>query len=200
MPAVTHLLVALVLTVSVTGSLAACGSGGREAAPDRPPVVTPTAATPTTDTPSTTPGRPPSPTDSTVPPKLAFTATTVGGDSFEGATLAGKATVLWFWAPWCTVCARSASEVKDAASKAPDVTFVGVAGLSADSGAMGAFVRRHDVGDLTHLADTNGDLYTRFGVAQQHTFVLIKADGTVTSHPAYGKDIDVADLVRSTFG
>lgn len=136
----------------------------------------------------------------TVPKELAFTATTVSGESFDGASLAGQDTVLWFWAPWCTVCARSAPTVRAAATELPDVRFVGVAGLSSDSNAMGDFVGRHKVGDLTHVADTGGDVYTRFGVTQQHTFVLIGADGSVTRHPAYGKDVDLAALVRSTFG
>lgn len=135
-----------------------------------------------------------------VPRELTFTATTVSGKPFEGAALAGQDTVLWFWAPWCTVCARSAPSVKAAAEASPEIRFVGVAGLSSDAGAMKTFVARHEVGDLTHLADTGGDLYTRFGVTQQHTFVLVGADGSVTTHPAYGKDVDLADLVRSTFG
>jgi hypothetical protein len=37
-------------------------------------------------------------------------------------------------------------------------------------------------------------------VTQQHTFVLVDADGTLTRQPAYGRDVDLADLVRSTFG
>ena len=31
---------------------------------------------------------------------LDFNATTVSGDPFDGASLDGKPTVLWFWAPW----------------------------------------------------------------------------------------------------
>lgn len=134
------------------------------------------------------------------PGQLGFTATTVAGEPFAGAALAGRDTVLWFWAPWCTICARSAPDVKAVAGANPEVTFVGVAGLSSDAGDMRDFVDRHEVDDLIHLADTGGDLYTRFGVTQQHTFVLVAADGSVTTHPAYGKDVDLSDLVRSTFG
>lgn len=35
-----------------------------------------------------------------VPEVLAFSATTLDGGTFEGATLAGRDVVLWFWAPW----------------------------------------------------------------------------------------------------
>lgn len=35
---------------------------------------------------------------------FAFTATTVDGKPFDGMSMAGKPTVLWFWAPWCPIC------------------------------------------------------------------------------------------------
>ena len=34
-----------------------------------------------------------------VPEILAFTAPLVGGGTFDGAAVAGKPTVFWFWAP-----------------------------------------------------------------------------------------------------
>ena len=74
----------------------------------------------TPDRPAPRPRRPP------VPAVLTFRATTVDGTAFAGAELAGKKTVLWFWAPWCTVCARAAAGVKDAAAAlGPDVRVVG---------------------------------------------------------------------------
>ena len=35
------------------------------------------------------------------PAVLDFTSETVAGEPFDGADLAGKPTVFWFWAPWC---------------------------------------------------------------------------------------------------
>jgi peroxiredoxin len=186
--------------------LAACGSGS--SADTALPSAAPSPTSPS-GSPSTTAGPTPTAGGSSasrtspaaaVPEVLRFTADRVDGATFDGASLAGRKTVLWFWAPWCTVCARSADDVKAAAADLGDVTFVGVAGLSSDAGAMRAFVERHGVGGFTQLADTGGDLYTRFGVTQQHTFVLVDADGTLTRQPAYGRDVDLADLVRSTFG
>lgn len=191
--------------VGLVLSVGACGSAGDDGR--APSAGSPAASSAPVSSPSSSPlgteTAPPSPSFSPSPPvpsQLAFTAKTVSGESFEGAAVAGQDTVLWFWAPWCTICARSAPTVKAAAEANPEVTFVGVAGLSSDAGAMEAFVDRHEVGELTHLADTGGDLYTRFGVTQQHTFVLVDADGSVTTHPAYGKDVDLGDLIRSTFG
>ena len=43
----------------------------------------------------------PAPTDAAVavPQALQFTAPLVGGGTFDGAAIAGKPTVFWFWAP-----------------------------------------------------------------------------------------------------
>ncbi len=200
-------------------ALAACagcstGSGAASTPPAAPSSGTASAVNnaPSTSTPAPTTsgsaGPSPSPTTSatatsaaTVPATLAFRATTVDGTAFAGAELAGKKTVLWFWAPWCTVCARAAAGVKDAATAlGPDVRVVGVAGLSTDAADMRRFVDRGGLQSLTNLADTTGDLYARFGITQQDTFVLIGPDGTVSRHPAYSQDVDLVALARQTFG
>ena len=132
---------------------------------------------------------------------LAFRATTVDGTAFAGAELAGKKTVLWFWAPWCTVCAARRRRRQGRRRRAgPDVRVIGVAGLSTDAADMRRFVERGGLQSMTSLADTTGDLYTRFGITQQDTFVLVGPDGTVTRHPAYSQDVDLVALARKTFG
>ena len=78
--------------------------------------------------------------------------------------------------------------------------MVGVAGLSTDAADMRRFVDRGGLQALTNLADTTGDLYARFGITQQDTFVLIGPDGTVSRHPAYSQDVDLVALARQTFG
>ncbi len=135
-----------------------------------------------------------------LPDVLDFTATEISGEQFAGADVAGTDTVFWFWAPWCTVCARSASDVAATAKSSPDVTFVGVAGLSSDAEGMRRFVDQNGVSDLRHVADTDGSVYTRFGISQQHSFVLVSAEGEVDSVTAYGSDIDLDGLVKETFG
>ena len=40
-----------------------------------------------------------------IPAELQFTSTTLDGEPFDGASLYGEATILWFWAPWCPSCA-----------------------------------------------------------------------------------------------
>jgi peroxiredoxin len=111
---------------------------------------------------------------------LAFTATTLDGKSFDGATLAGRPAVLWFWAPWCPICLQQAPGVRDAVAQHGDkVAMVGVAGLDKTS-AMPEFVRLAKVEAMTHLADEAGAVWKRFGVTSQSVFVLLDADGQVT--------------------
>ncbi|GAA2731455.1 hypothetical protein GCM10009867_05130 [Pedococcus aerophilus] len=54
---------------------------------------------------------------------------TVSGAAFDAATLTGRPVVLWFWAPWCTICRSEAPAVtKVAAEFAGQVDIIGVAG------------------------------------------------------------------------
>ena len=41
---------------------------------------------------------------------------TVSGAPFDPATLTGKPVVLWFWAPWCTICRSEAPAVTKVAA------------------------------------------------------------------------------------
>ena len=111
---------------------------------------------------------------------LAFTATTLDGAAFDGMSLSGKPTVLWFWAPWCPVCLQQAPGVRAAVQRYADrVNIVGVAGLDRTE-AMPEFVRLAKVQTMTHLADEAGVVWRRFEVTAQSTFVLIDAAGQIT--------------------
>jgi thiol-disulfide isomerase/thioredoxin len=111
---------------------------------------------------------------------LTFTATTVDGQPFDGATLTGKPTVLWFWAPWCTTCLGQAPGVNETAARFKDtVHIVGVAGLD-DAAAMPGFIAKANVGQLRHIADPEGTIWKRFGITQQSTFVILDRTGAVT--------------------
>ena len=113
-------------------------------------------------------------------PLLAFNATTLGGEPFDGLTLSGKPAVLWFWAPWCPVCLQQAPGVREAVSTYGDrVNIIGVAGLDKTE-AMPEFVRLAKVETMTHLADEAGVVWKRFEVTSQSIFVLLDADGQVT--------------------
>ncbi|WP_165977437.1 TlpA family protein disulfide reductase [Nonomuraea diastatica] len=132
----------------------------------------PTASPSTPSTPAPTASQ-----EALVPTALEFSARTLGGDSFEGASLAGRPVAFWFWAPWCPKCLSEAPAVKAAAGKYGDVAFIGVAGLDTEA-AMKEFVERTGTGDLVHLADDKGAVWTKLGVSEQSTFVFMKPDGS----------------------
>ncbi len=108
--------------------------------------------------------------------RLGFTATTLGGATFNGTTLHGRPVVLWFWTPWCPFCNQEAPAVSRVAAANPQVTFVGVAGRS-DVAAMQGFVSRYGL-NFTNLDDSDGSLWARFNVPWQPAYLFVKPDGT----------------------
>jgi peroxiredoxin len=117
----------------------------------------------------------------TVPASLKFTATTLEGKAFDGASLAGHPVVLWFWAPWCATCAGEAPTVSDLANEFKGrVDVLGVAGMGPEKD-MHTFVTEEEVGNFTHLSDNAGVVWKRFGVTQQSLYVLIDRAGKVVT-------------------
>lgn len=109
---------------------------------------------------------------------LAFSASTLAGPKLDVSTLAGKPVVLWFWAPWCTICRGEAPDVaRVAAAFKGRVTFLGVPGLG-PVGDMRTFVTSTGTGGFGHLVDADGSLWARFGVVSQPSFVFVGADGS----------------------
>lgn len=106
-----------------------------------------------------------------------FTAKTVAGKSFDGSTLAGKPSVLWFWAPWCTVC-RAESPDLIALSKAykGKINIIGVASLGPVSD-MKKFVTETRTGSFAHIADPKGEIWSRFNIVSQPSFIFISKSG-----------------------
>ncbi len=107
----------------------------------------------------------------------AFSATTLKGKPFASADLQGRPTVLWFWAPWCTICRAEAPDVaKAVADLGSDVTVLGVPGRGEEP-AMRAFVEDTGVGGFEHVVDATGEIWSAFGVFAQPAFAFIDADG-----------------------
>jgi len=114
----------------------------------------------------------------TVSPELRFTAKTLDGQDFTGASLMGKPAVLWFWTPWCPTCQGEAPMVGRVAAAHPGVTFVGVGGQD-QIPAMKEFVDKYKASGFTELADTDGTVWANFGVTRQPAFAFIHPDGSV---------------------
>ncbi|UQX10532.1 redoxin domain-containing protein [Candidatus Mycobacterium methanotrophicum] len=116
--------------------------------------------------------------DRAVPAQLQFTAKTLDGQAFQGASLVGKPAVLWFWTPWCSTCQSEAAMVGQAAASHPAVTFVGVAGQDKVA-AMKEFVDKYPVKGFTQLADTTGSIWMKFGVVEQPAFAFVRPSGGI---------------------
>ena len=114
---------------------------------------------------------------------MEFAATTTTGGAFDGAALVGDDVVLWFWAPWCTACRAEAPQVEAAAARLDGrVQVVGVAS-SGSLEDMRAFVAETGADGLTHVADVPGEVWARFGVVTQPTFVFVDDDGRTQTVP-----------------
>lgn len=157
------------------------------------PQTTPEAAasTPAEVSVIITPETTPEPSDvdpAAVPEKLQFSATTLDGQAFEGASLFGQPTILWFWAEWCPNCNAEAPLIADALDELPaGVQVIGVPGRSGQDG-MERFVRDHGLEDMVQVVDADGSLWANFSVASQPAIAIIDAEGNVRTVPgASGK-------------
>jgi thiol-disulfide isomerase/thioredoxin len=131
-----------------------------------------------------------------VPASLSFTGRTLDGTPFDAATLAGRPTLLWFWAPWCATCAGQADQIIELREQYGDrLAILGVAGLG-DNAAMREFVTDLDVDTVPNLDDQAGEVWRRFGITEQSTFVLIDRRGTVVETRWLDR-IDLPARVRS---
>ena len=127
---------------------------------------------------------------------LAFQSSTTEGAPFDATDLAGQDVVLWFWAPWCTICRAEGPGVAEAAAQvAGSVTVVGVASRgSVDE--MRAFIDDTGTGGVTHVADVGGDVFRQFGVVTQPTFVFVDDDGRSQTFAGALSEGDLLEAMR----
>lgn len=166
----------LAATLGGTLALTGCGdtmddtAGSAGSSTSTTPAVAATNAGPTA---SSLPGQ-------AVPETLRFTAQTIDGNTFDATTLAGKPTVLWFWAAWCPKCRAAADDVaavqRDNAGK---VNLVGVAGLGSGREAMRKFAKDTGIDGFPNLSDDEGAVWRRFRVSTQEYYVLLDSSGKV---------------------
>jgi thiol-disulfide isomerase/thioredoxin len=184
---------ALVAAVAA-GSLLLAGCTGGGGSPTADDVV---AAEPDSTQPDT--AGPDAGTADPTGSALTFIATTVDGADFAAADLAGRPTVLWFWAPWCPTCISQAPQVLDLAEEYGDaVHVVGVAGLD-EPAAMADFIEMTGTGGLTHLNDEEGAVWRQFEITAQSTFAVLDENGVVT-YTGYLEPVELADRVAELAG
>ncbi len=169
------IVVAALLLVSACGS----GDGAQDAAPRATPTGSSDAssASPEVPSPARTNTAKKGTSDAAVPETLDFRASTVSGSAFDGASVAGRPVLLWFWAPWCPTCRGQIPQVETlAADYGSAMTVIGVGSLDSAE-AIADFA--DEVDDFTQLEDVGGELYRRFGIVEQSSFVLLDAGGEV---------------------
>lgn len=128
---------------------------------------------------------------------LGFTSTTVGGDAFEGSSLEGKPTVLWFWAPWCPTCRGQIPGVSSLAEQHPDLQVVGVGSLD-EPAAIADFAAEVSP-EVTMLSDDDGAVWRHFGVEAQSTYLVVDENGDQVAS-GYLSDDELANVVEPLVG
>jgi len=170
-------------------ALAALAGCGPAAAPAAQPAAAQPAAAPSAAARSAA-------APAAVPASLTFTGTTLDGRAFDAATLAGKPTILWFWAPWCATCASEAMSISDLRDEyAGRLNILGIAGMGSNKD-MHEFVTDLEVGAVPHLDDAPGKLWKRFGITQQSTYVILDRAGRVVT-TGYLDDLQLTNKVKS---
>jgi thiol-disulfide isomerase/thioredoxin len=171
-----------ILPVFLAATLAGCTA----------PVVTPASAP---ITPASLPAVAAA-TAGAIPDTLRFTGRTLDGAAFDATAMAGKPTILWFWAPWCATCASEAQSISDIAKEYQGrLGILGIAGLG-DNKAMHEFVSDLNVGNVPHLDDQAGAIWKRFKIKQQSTYVFLDRTGKVV-RTGYLDDLQLTAEVKS---
>jgi thiol-disulfide isomerase/thioredoxin len=175
------------LAAALVLALAACGGGTADGTDDAAPTVSVGGGEPAESADggaedAAEDAAADAPAQSGSPAGVTFEAAKLGGGELSSASLAGKDTVLWFWAPWCTVCRAEAPNVTAAAAAFEgEVEVIGVAGRGEVS-EMEDFVSDTDTGSLTHIVDDSGAIWSGYGVAAQPSFAFIDDEGNVEVH------------------
>ncbi|MGB3185144.1 MAG: redoxin family protein [Ornithinimicrobium sp.] len=129
---------------------------------------------------------------------LSFSATTLEGEAFDGEQLAGKPSVLWFWAPWCPTCRAQAPAVSELATEYDgEVNVVGVGGAAVASEIEGV---AEDIDGPTHLIDEPGEVWQHFEITAQSTYVIVDADGEVVIDGEFLSDDELRQTVADITG
>jgi thiol-disulfide isomerase/thioredoxin len=102
-----------------------------------------------------------------------------GGEDFQLASLAqaSKPTLLWFWAPWCSVCNAEAPTIEALASKAGEELDVIAIGGRDDVENAAPFIAQHGLGSTTLLFDESMRVWERYRIVGQPGAILLDTDG-----------------------
>jgi thiol-disulfide isomerase/thioredoxin len=114
--------------------------------------------------------------------QLTFSAKTVTGTAFNSKILRGTTpSVIWFWAPWCAICANESADIVAAAKKYKGrVNFVGVGALGNQPELLD-FVEKTGTSAFPNIDDSSGAIWKRFGVVIQPTLIFVDRNGKIST-------------------
>ena len=112
-------------------------------------------------------------------PLPSISGTTLDGEQFSSASLAGRPAVINVWASWCAPCVTEHPLLLDLArDHAGDLQLVGVVYQDTE-GAARAFLDRHGHGGWPDLADATGRIALDLGVTGPPETFFVDAQGVV---------------------
>lgn len=124
-------------------------------------------------------------------------ARTIHGNPYDPQALVGRPTVMWFWAPWCTVCRGEAPTVAAVAdANAGRVNVIGIGGQGGASEMQG-FVEQTGTGGFTHIDDGDtGAIWAQYEVFAQPAFAFITTDGRVETFMGALGESDLQEIIE----
>jgi cytochrome c biogenesis protein CcmG/thiol:disulfide interchange protein DsbE len=112
-------------------------------------------------------------------PLPAFTATTLAGETFFSASLAGRAAIVNVWASWCNPCIDEHPLLLAAAQAyRGELSVLGLVYQDSPDGAR-AFLARHGDGGWPDLLDPSGRIAIDLGVTGPPETFFVDAAGIV---------------------
>ena len=127
-----------------------------------------------------------------------FSAQTISGENYSSAELADRGALIWFWTPWCAICAQESADIVALTKANPDLLVIGIAGYGSQD-EMTAFTQRTNTAYLTHLNDETGALWSAFQVPIQPSLVAVNRQGELRLNigPSSAGDLQaLADWVK----
>ena len=181
----------LTVLVGLLVLAAACGSDGSSTTAAGPAAPTTTAA-PDREAPDPAPAN-----EASADLPAIDVVELASGDQVALRSLAqpGRPTLLWFWAPHCTICRREAPEVLEfEAAHGDDIDVLGLGAQDTLDEAYG-FLDDTGTHGLAMVWDRSGQSWIHHGVTSQPTVIVLDAEGQVAG--TWFRDFDVDGILAA---
>ncbi len=115
--------------------------------------------------------------------------------NLRSLAVAGKPTLLWFWAPHCPFCKAEAPKVLDFVAKhGNEVNVIGL-GAQDDLDEAEGFLAETKTAGLQMVWDSSGKSWVHFKVTNQPTVIVLNPEGKVTK--TYFREFNEAGILAA---